>query len=269
MNKVLLPFLGLLVLVACATSPLGRTQFMMLPDAQMAVMGDQAFLNLKRRQPLEQDRRINTYLECVAQALVQQVGGEWEIAVFRDETPNAFALPGGKIGVHTGILSVAANQHQLATVIAHEIAHVLARHTNERVSQQLALSQGLNAVQALANPVSPTGQTLMGLLGVGAQYGILMPYNRIQESEADLLGLDLMAKAGFDPHQSLELWANMDRVAGQQPVEFLSTHPSHETRTRDLQRRIPLALELSQQAQTAGKIPRCDDYRKAESRSPK
>jgi predicted Zn-dependent protease len=250
------------VLTACATSPLGRRQFAMLPEEQMAVMGDQAFLNLKRRQPLEQARGVNAYVECVAEAIVRQVGGQWEIAVFREDTPNAFALPGGKLGVHTGILKVAVNQHQLATVIAHEIAHVLSRHTNERVSQQLALSQGLNAVQVIANPVSPTGQMLMGLLGVGAQYGVLLPYNRIQESEADMLGLDLMAKAGFDPQQSLALWQNMDRVGGGQPVEFLSTHPSHATRTQDLQSRMQSAMELSRQAQAAGKIPRCDDYRK-------
>lgn len=262
MLKPIFPLLGTLLLSACATSPMGRTQFAVMPDAQMAVMGDQAFLNIKRKQPLEQDRRANAYVECVAEAVVRQVGGQWEIAVFRDGTPNAFALPGGKLGVHSGILAVAANQHQLATVIAHEIAHVLSRHTNERVSQELALSQGLNAIQAIANPVTPTGQALMGLLGVGAEYGILMPYNRLQESEADLLGLDLMARAGFDPGQSLALWQNMDRVAGRgQPVEFLSTHPSHATRMQDLQRRIPAALAMSQQAQAAGLIPRCDDMR--------
>ncbi|QSA96235.1 M48 family metallopeptidase [Methylococcus sp. EFPC2] len=261
MRLSIFPLLGLLALAGCATSPLGRTQFAVLPDEQMAVMGDQAFVNLKRNQALERDSRTNAYVTCVAEAVVRQVGGQWEIAVFQDPSPNAFALPGGKLGVHSGILAVATNQHELATVIAHEIAHVLSRHTNERVSQELALKQGLSAVQAVADPVSPTGQALMGLLGVGAEYGILMPYNRLQESEADLLGLDLMARAGFDPSQSLALWQNMDKVSGAQPVEFLSTHPSHATRMQDLQRRIPNATALSRQAQANGLVPRCDDLR--------
>lgn len=254
---------GLLLLLAgCATTPLGRTQFVMLPDSQMAQMGDQAFVNIKNKTPLDGDSRANAYVDCVAGAIVRETGGTWDVAVFQDNTPNAFALPGGKIGVNSGIFAVAANQDQLATVLAHEVAHVLARHTNERVSQQMALSQGLNVLQAIASPSSATGQSLMGLLGVGAQYGILLPYNRLQESEADLLGLDLMAKAGFDPRQSVDLWRNMDRASGgAQPVEFLSTHPSHGTRMKDLEARIPSALGFMQQAQASGKKPQCDSLR--------
>lgn len=257
MNKLSRLLAVILWLTGCATTPLGRTQFTMLSDSQVAQMGDQAFLNLKNKTPLDGDRRSNAYVECVAQAIVRETGGRWEVVVFQQDTPNAFALPGGKIGVYSGIFSVATNQDQLATVLAHEVAHVLARHTNERVSQQLALSQGLNVIQAIANPTTGTGQSLMGLLGVGAQYGILLPYNRLQESEADLLGLDLMAKAGFDPRQSLALWRNMDSAGGAQPVEFLSTHPSHGTRMRDLEARIPSALNLMQQAHAGGKNPRC------------
>lgn len=262
MTSVMALLVALLLLSGCATTPLGRTQFAMLPDSQMAQMGNQAFVNIKGKTPLDRDLRANAYVECVAGAIVKETGGQWEVAVFRDATPNAFALPGGKIGVNSGIFAVATNQDQLATVLAHEVAHVLARHTNERVSQQLALSQGLNVLQAIASPTSATGQSLMGLLGVGAQYGILLPYNRLQESEADLLGLDLMAKAGFDPRQSLGLWRNMDRASGgAQPVEFLSTHPSHGTRMKDLEARIPSAMGLMQQAQANGKRPQCDSLR--------
>lgn len=258
MKKIVLPLLAcMLALGGCATSPLGRSQLTLLPESQMASLGDQAFLSLREQTPTLRDPQANTYVECVARALTREVGGQWEVAVFKDDSANAFALPGGKIGVNSGMLAVAANQHQLATVIAHEVSHVLARHTNERLSQELAVQQGLNLIQAAANPTSPTGQAVMGLLGVGAEYGVLKPYSRVQESEADLMGLDLMAKAGFDPNESIRLWVNMDKATGAQPAEFMSTHPSHATRIQDLQNRLPAALELSQRAQAGGKKPHC------------
>ena len=121
------------------------------------------------------------------------------------------------------------------------------------------MKQGLGLIQAAASPTSPTGQALMGILGVGAEYGVLLPYSRIQESEADLMGLDLMAKAGFDPKESIKLWVNMDRAGGgSQPVEFMSTHPSHATRVQDLQNRMPRAMELSRKARAGGKNPQCE-----------
>jgi predicted Zn-dependent protease len=246
-------------IVSCATSPLGRRQLALLPDNQMAMMGVQAFDNFKSKLPVDSDSRVNAYVDCVAGSITREVGGTWEIVVFKDASPNAFALPGGKIGVHSGLLKVARNSHQLATVLAHEVAHVLAHHANERVSQQLAVQQGLNLLQVIANPTSAGGQTLMGLLGVGAQFGVLLPYSRLQESEADLYGLDLMARAGFDPQESVQLWRNMEQAGGQRPVEFLSTHPSHETRMRDLQNRIPAALTIRQQALAQGKNSRCGD----------
>ncbi|MDF9393032.1 MULTISPECIES: M48 family metallopeptidase [Methylococcus] len=246
---------------ACATSPLGRSQLMLLPDSQMTMLGDQSFAALKREVPVEPDRQVNDYVRCVADAVTLDVGGSWDVALFRQDSPNAFALPGGKIGVHTGMLRIARNQDQLATVLAHEVAHVLSRHANERLSQQVAVQQGLNIMQALADPASASGKTLMGLLGLGAQYGILMPYSRTQESEADLLGLDLMARAGFDPRQSIELWNNMESAGGGQPIEFLSTHPSHATRIQDLAKRMPHALDLQRQAAAKGRRPQCDGVR--------
>lgn len=231
---------------------------MLMTDSQMAAIGDQTFLSLRQKTPTFQNPQANAYVECVARALTREVGGQWEVVVFKDDSANAFALPGGKIGVNSGILSVAANQHQLAAVIAHELSHVLARHSNERVSQEMAVQQGLGMVQAAANPTSPNGQMLMGLLGVGAQYGVLLPYSRTQESEADLMGLDLMAKAGFDPNESVTLWVNMEKASGgARPLEFMSTHPSPATRMQDLQKRMPSAQELNRQARAAGKNPQC------------
>jgi predicted Zn-dependent protease len=246
-----------LLLGACTTSPTGRNQLVLMPDTQMDQMGLQAFTSIKDEKRVSSNRSSNRFVQCVANAITREVGGNWEVVLFEDDSANAFALPGGKIGVNTGLLKVAKNQDQLATVIGHEVAHVQAKHSNERVSQKFAVEQGLGLINAIANPTSGTGQTLMGLLGVGAQYGVLLPYSRIQESEADMLGLDLMAKAGFDPRESTQLWINMSKANEGEPPEFLSTHPSHSTRISDLQQRIPAALQLQQRAQRLGKHPDC------------
>lgn len=252
--------LALLLSTGCATSPLGRKQLMLMPDNELKQMGLQAFQQMKRRAPINRDPRTNTYVRCVSDAIIAVIGGQWEVLVFEDKTPNAFALPGGKIGVHTGLLKVAANQHQLATVIAHEVAHVLSRHSNERISQKLALEQGLNLGLAVAAPQTATGRSLFGLLGLGAQYGVLLPYSRTHESEADMLGLDIMARAGFDPRESIALWRNMNKASnGRQPLEFLSTHPAHQTRTQDLQARMPQAMKLRQKALASGRNPQCTE----------
>jgi predicted Zn-dependent protease len=250
--------IGLSMLTGCATSPTGRSQLMFMPESEMTQMGLQAFDNIKKETPVDKSVTTNTYVRCVGQAITRELDrGSWEIVVFEDKDANAFALPGNKIGVNTGLLNVAENQDQLATVIGHEVAHVLSHHANERVSQQFAVEQGVALISAIASPRSATGQSLMGLLGVGAQYGILMPYSRIQESEADLLGLDLMAKAGFNPRESISLWKNMTRAGGGQPPEFLSTHPSYSTRITDLNAHLPVALRLQQRALQLGKRPSC------------
>lgn len=259
MRKKILSVLITCALSACVTSPTGRSQLIFMPDAQIDQMGLQAFDNLKKEKPISRNSQYNRIASCISGAITQVTGGNWEVVVFEDQTPNAFALPGNKIGVHTGMLQLVDNQDQLAAVIGHEVGHVLARHSNERASQEIAVSQGLNIIQAVSAPQTPLGQAAMGMLGVGAQYGILMPYSRTHESEADKIGVDLMAKAGFDPQQSVSLWQKMDRVSqGQQPIEFMSTHPSHATRIQDLQQQMPQAMTLFQQAQAAGKQPRCN-----------
>jgi predicted Zn-dependent protease len=250
--------LGLLMLAGCATSPTGRSQLMLMPESEMTEMGQQAFMSIKKDTPVDKNATVNSYVQCVGQAITREVGrGRWEIVVFEDKDANAFALPGNKIGVNSGLLKVAKNQDQLATVVGHEVAHVLSHHANERVSQRFAVQEGLALISALANPRSGTGQSMMGLLGAGAQYGILMPYSRVQESEADRLGLDLMAKAGFNPRESLNLWKNMTQAGGAQPPEFLSTHPSYSTRITDLNAHLPVALRLQQRALQLGRHPSC------------
>ena len=249
----------LLLLSACATSPLGRSQLTLMSESEMNSMGAQSFAQLKKDKPISKNQAAIQFVQCVADALIKEAGGgEWEVVVFDDKTFNAFALPGNKIGVHTGLIALVDNADQLAAVIGHEIGHVQAQHGNERVSQNAAVSQSIALAQAVLAPQSAFGQTAMGLLGTGAQYGIILPFSRLHESEADIIGLDLMAKAGFDPQESVNLWVKMAKASqGQSPAEFLSTHPSNDTRIQDLQKNMPKALQLQQQAIAAGKQPQC------------
>ncbi len=230
-----------------------------MPATQIDQMGLQAFDNLKQQKPVSTNSQYNRIVSCIAGAITRETGGNWEVVVFEDTSPNAFALPGNKIGIHTGMLTLIDNQDQLAAVTAHEIGHVLAKHSNERASQEMAVSSGMGIIQAISAPQTALGQTALGILGVGAQYGILMPYSRVHESEADMIGVDLMAKAGFDPRQSIALWQKMEQASqGRQPIEFMSTHPSHATRIQDLEKHMPQAMRLFQQAQAQGKQPRCN-----------
>lgn len=252
-------------LLACATSPTGRSQLTIFPESQMAQMGASTFTSLQESQKVDTNPRNRAYVNCVVNALIPELNAiapamrstQWEVKVFADESPNAFALPGGKIGVHTGMLSVAQNQHQLAAVIGHEIGHVWAKHGNERVSQGFLTQTGMQLATVAAGDMTSEKQQLLGLLGVGAQIGVLLPFSRKHESEADEIGLELMAKAGFDPRQSVELWKNMQKAGGGSTPEFLSTHPGTDTRIRDLNAKMDRALKIYREAQTSGKQPDC------------
>jgi predicted Zn-dependent protease len=250
-----------LLLSGCATSPLGRSQLILFPEAEMAQMGATAFQDMQKQEPISKDGRASNYVKCVSNHVIRAIPGgdpsRWEVRVFQGDAVNAFALPGGKIGVYTGLLKVAENQHQLAAVIGHEIAHVSAKHANERVSTQFVTESGLQVAQIAAGASSPAKQELFGLLGLGAQVGILLPFSRTQESEADLIGLDYMANAGFDPRQAVALWRNMEKAGGERPPDFLSTHPSGSTRITDLDARMSSAMERYQQARAAGRVPDC------------
>ena len=264
----LLPLAALaasVTLSACASSPLGRSQLTLYSDQELEKMGEASFSKYQQELPVGEGRQ-DAYVSCVADAVTAKVPASygisgWQVKVFEDDSANAFALPGGYIGVNTGLLEVAENQDQLATVIGHEIAHVLARHANERVSTQSLTSAGLSLTQALAGLEGTGGDQLMGLLGMGAEYGVLKPFSRSHESEADLLGLDLMAEAGFDPRASIKLWANMNAAGGAQPPVWMSTHPSDEQRMAALNERLETALPTYQQARAAGEKPNCDRLR--------
>ena len=265
-NNLILLLLTIYLLSACATSPMGRKQFIMIGDAEMNKMGVASFQKMKTSVKVSSNQKSINYVNCVANAIINELPEDWrkqpwEVVVFDDESANAFALPGGKIGVHTGLLTVAKNQDQLATVIGHEIAHVLSRHGAERVSQQMGLQVALQATDAISqNQMQNQGSQnmLMSALGLGAQFGVILPFSRSHESEADLFGLDLLAKAGFDPRQSVNLWQNMAAASGgQRSPQFMSTHPDPEKRIEKLSNYMQHALTFSNQANKAGKKPNC------------
>jgi predicted Zn-dependent protease len=239
-----------LLLNACATSPTGRSQVLLFPDDELATMGQQAFAGMKSDIKISNKPVANDMVQCIARELLKYVDdsvykGEWEVVVFDDDQVNAFALPGGKIGVYTGLLNVAVNQHQVAAVIGHEIGHVIAKHGNERMSNNAVIGFGQQAVgQVLAaNQVSQTPEIMMAL-GVGLQFGTLK-YSRVHESEADEIGLTLMAKAGFKPTESVSLWQNMAaQSGGKRQPEFMSTHPGPESRIENLINQMPQAEKL-------------------------
>jgi len=254
--------LVILILTGCAVSPTGRQQFLMMSTQQLGVMGTQSFVHMKRTKPVVKDSQVNQYVLCVARAILAEMPGNqpWEVAVFRDGAVNAFAVPGGKIGINTGLFKVARNQDQLAAVIGHEVGHVIANHANERLSQQYAVQGGLMVIDALAGNFSPLIRQMgMQALGLGADIGILLPYSRIHESEADLIGLKLMARAGFDPRESITLWRNMASAGGGQPIEFLATHPSNQTRLQDLNVNMAPAVQIFETARAQGKRPQCEE----------
>ena len=195
--------------------------------------------------------------DALTAAAKDQMGAvNWEIVVFRDPEANAFALPGGKVGVQTGILKVATSDAQLAAVVGHEIGHVIARHGNERVSESL----GVEGVTALAGGVLGDGASksaVMAALGIGGKFGSLA-FSRTQESEADLIGEDLMARAGFDPRESIQLWHNMMAQSQGEPPQILSDHPASANRIQNLQDHLAAAVVKYDQARAHGLQPHCE-----------
>ncbi|WP_458524445.1 M48 family metallopeptidase [Onishia taeanensis] len=250
-----------LALAACSSSPTGRQQLTLVSDAQLNQMGEQTFAQYQQELPTVGGATL-AYVQCVSSAIVAELPSSdlaprWQVKVFEDDSANAFALPGGYIGVNTGLLDIASTQDQLAAVIGHEVSHVLARHANERVSTQQATQLGLSVIQSAAGLQGAQGETMMGALGAGAQFGILLPFSRSHESEADTLGIQLMADAGFDPRASVTLWEKMRQAGGAQPPAWMSTHPSNDQRIAGLEASMNEALPRYEQARRAGKTPNC------------
>ena len=269
--SVLVVALGLactVLLAACATttSSTGRKQYVSaVSQQQLNQLGTQAFDQVKGEKPLAQDGKQSAYVRCVVDAIVHELPpqwqqGGWEEAVFVDKSPNAFALPGGKVGVYTGIFDVARNQDQLAAVIGHEIGHVIERHHDERVTRQMGASGVVQLLGVLAGAkYGESGSSLATQGGsILAQGGFLLPGTREQETEADVVGQRLMAQAGFDPRQAVDLWQNMLAASGgSRPPEWLSTHPDPKSRIGELRKRAEGLMPTYEQSRAAGHKPKC------------
>jgi metalloendopeptidase OMA1, mitochondrial len=242
--RTLFPGLAFAVaLAACTQAPVtGRQQLILLPESQDAQMGLQAYQQIKQETSVSRDPELNRRVQEVGRRIAEvspHPEWDWEFTVFANDEPNAFALPGGKVGVYTGLFKVAKNDDQLATVMGHEVAHAIARHGSERMSQGL-LAQGIGAL-AVGTGVNPQ---MVEIAAQAATLGIILPYSRTQESEADHIGLIYMAEAGYDPREAVKLWQNFEALGGERPPEFLSTHPAEGTRIQRLQELMPEALDI-------------------------
>lgn len=234
-----------------------------ISDAEIEAQASRDYAKMRAEWPLEKDRATIEFVHCVTTAIVESLKGperemNWELAIFKSKDANAFVMPGGKIGVFTGILDVATNQDQLAAVLGHEVAHVIARHPHKRQSRKGLTKSGIYiAAIILGQGHRGLTHTAYESLNYGTQVALTLPHTRKQESEADILGLEYMAKAGFDPRESIELWKKMQKDQKNSPPEFLSTHPSSHNRMDGLIKQYPSALRLMNEAKAQGKNPNC------------
>lgn len=227
-----------------------RNQLVDMTREEEAALGYQSYQQvlqqenvLRNGEVVDQIREIGMRLAKVAADV--DPGFEWEFNVIDSPQANAFALPGGKVAVYTGILDVAANEDGLSAVMGHEIAHAIARHGAERMAYQKLIQWGTMAVSiAVGDMGYSTQRMVQGALGMGSKYGVLLPFSRNHESEADYMGLIFAARACYDPREAPKLWERMGEKSKGQPQEFTSTHPSHETRIKKLNEWMPEALEV-------------------------
>lgn len=249
---------GLLLLVVCIawgcvreTPVTGRKQVLLMPESQEVSLGVAAFQDVLKNEQLSTNPDYIEMVNRVGKRLATATGEQydWEFKVIASDVQNAFCLPGGKVAVYTGILPITANSNGLAAVMGHEIAHAIARHGAERMATQKLVQMGSMAAGMSVGEMDPqTQRAVMGAIGAGAQYGILLPFSRDHESEADKIGLLVSARACFDPREAPRLWERMGQASsGRQPSEFMSTHPSHGTRIRQLEEWMPEAMAIYQQ----------------------
>jgi metalloendopeptidase OMA1, mitochondrial len=235
-----------LLLCGCATTPItGRSQLMLVSAEQETALGVEAYRQVLQNEPVTHDPRYTEPVQRIArrlEAAANRPDLRWEVSVIEeDKTVNAFALPGGKIGVYTGIFPIAQTEGGLAIIMGHELGHVIARHGGERISQQLG-AQLLGTALAVGFQASPYANAIMAAYGLTAQVGVLLPYSRLQESEADRIGLVLAARAGYDPQTAVGVWQRMAKLSGRRPPPFLSTHPTPQSRIEDIKTFLPQAM---------------------------
>ncbi|MEO0883230.1 MAG: M48 family metallopeptidase [Pseudomonadota bacterium] len=231
----------------CTTNEaLGRSQLLLVSDEQLAQLSAQSWTQALQQTPQTSNPALRRRVEGVGDRIVQAADrrfpsqnltqNNWEFAVFDDSTVNAWVMPGGKVGFHTGILDIMDNDDQIATVMGHEAGHVVGRHSAERYSQQLAAGAVTSMANvALAGSNAENSAMIAGILGAGVTFGFVLPYSRKHEYEADRLGTDFMVGANYRPNEAVRFWDTMTQSAGQRPLEFMSTHPSDQNRITAMQ----------------------------------
>ena len=252
--------LGLCSCFGCRTTPITqRRQLLLVPESQEVQMGVAAYQEVKTKNKLSTNAKYKEVVDRVGQRLAEAAARQnlgknfdWEYVVIEDQTQNAFCLPGGKVAFYEGILPVCQNEAGVAVVMSHEISHALARHGGERMSQELEVQGAGKILQAVVKRQAPDKeQVFMTAYNAGSKYGFVLPYSRKHESEADEMGIHILAKAGYDPNEAPKFWERFASAKnGDAPAEFLSTHPSDERRASALRALLPQALEEYQTAPT-------------------
>jgi len=249
-KKIILSFVFLSFIAACATTPItNRKSLILIPFDVELSLGEDAFRDILRKERLSNERELKAMLRRVGKriaAVSDMPDLDWEFKLVDSDSKNAFALPGGKVAFYEGILKVCKNEAGVATVMGHEIAHAIARHGAERITQQLILT-GIITGAAIKYADDKNQQYILAGLGVGATVGITLPFSRRNESEADHIGMIYMARAGYDPSEAVEFWKRFDEEKknkkGFKMPAFLSTHPSDEKRVAELTALLPVAME--------------------------
>lgn len=263
MTRIILSaFLAATLFVSCSQNALtGKSQFTLLPESELQSMATQeytTFLSSNKvvapsaNRDAEMVRRVGQRIVAAVNSYYQQnnlsdklSGYKWEYNLVDDPTVNAWCMPGGKIVVYTGLLPITQNEAALAVVMGHEVSHALLQHGNQRMSQQMGVQAvGAGLAAALSTKPAATQSLFMAAFGAGSQVGVLLPFSRKNELEADDWGLKFAAMAGYNPQEAIALWQRMEKASnGQKPPEFLSTHPSEGNRIAQLERLMPEALK--------------------------
>jgi len=259
MRKYLLLLLAVAIFAACSTVLItGRKQLLLVPDSEVLAMSLQSYKQFIDSVPASKDnvntdlvKKVGKNISTVVETYLKNNGMEaeisnfsWEFNLVKDTSVNAFCMPGGKVVVFEGILPITQTEVGMAVVLGHEIAHAVAKHSSERMSQQMMVQYGASLTNSLlSNKSEATRSTLNTIYGIGTEYGVMLPYSRKHEYEADQLGLVFLAMAGYDPNEAITFWQRMAANSGGAPIEFMSTHPSDANRIAKLKELLPEAMK--------------------------
>lgn len=259
MKHLILPIVAIFLLANCSSVPVtGRKQMLLVSNQEVLTLSLQEYGDFIKNAPLSTDKantalvtKVGQKIASAVEAYLKNNGYEaelanyaWEFHLVKSPEVNAFCMPGGKIVIYEGILPVTKDETGLAVVMGHEVAHAVAKHANERMSQQMVAQYGGTGLDLVLSKESAAVKSIASTVyGLGAQYGVMLPYSRKQELEADELGLIFMAMAGYDPSLAADFWVRMSQQSDAKVAEFMSTHPSDDTRIKEIQKHLPVALK--------------------------